>query len=139
MYSLTYTSTASSDLTEDDLKALLNKAKFNNSRKDISGCLIYYNKMFVQILEGEKQIVEDLFSKIKLDPRHKDINVSRLHFTGEKIFSRWSMGYIDHNAMDDKLIKELFKSNLITYSKILNRTSQVSEIFWTKVKDVLSS
>jgi hypothetical protein len=138
MYSLVYTSIPSASLTEVDLKDILKKAQVNNTNKNISGCLIYYNNTFVQILEGKKQAIIDLFSKIELDPRHKRISPSDLYPINEQIFSRWTMGYINTDSIEDELTKELFKSNLITYSNMLNKTSETSKLFWTKVKTILS-
>ena len=48
----------------DELKAILSAARTNNSKKDISGMLVYHAGSFLQVLEGPEDTVTELFGKI---------------------------------------------------------------------------
>ena len=75
MYELVYCSSAKQNLGSEDIPAILKTARDFNSKNNITGCLLYYKHEFIQILEGDQGIIKDLFSRIDMDERHKDITV----------------------------------------------------------------
>lgn len=77
----------------EDLKALLEKCRVNNARRDVTGMLLYQQRSFFQILEGERGTVEALFEKIAADPRHTRVTRVILETIAERAFAGWSMGY----------------------------------------------
>ena len=139
MYKIIYRSTANPNLTSEDISNILNTARDFNKKHRITGCLIYYNHKFIQILEGEKIIVEELFSKIKMDKRHFDVELLVDIFRKERIFTNWSMAYLnlDSEDMNDKE-HQSFKTNLITYSMLTDKSDIVSNIFWNEAKTILT-
>jgi len=90
---LVYLSSCSSPMSEEELEALLRQAKSHNASANVSGILIYNDGNFIQYLEGPEPAVTNLFERIKLDPRHK--NVTRLDFANIKsrVFGDWWMGF----------------------------------------------
>ena len=73
MKAICYISSFSKGLTRhmiDDMILTINR---NNRIRRVTGILIIRNKHFFQILEGHDNIINDLFQKISLDPRHKGI------------------------------------------------------------------
>jgi hypothetical protein len=104
MYYLVYISTATIQFTEQQLKDLLVHCHRSNSQAGITGLLFYCNKKFIQLLEGEKQVVTELFEKIKQDARHRNV-VKLLEGTiANRNFPKWSMGF---KAMDKEAFKAL--------------------------------
>ena len=75
MIQLTYLSTPTRTMSNDDLMDILKKARLNNAGLGISGMLLYTGEVFVQVLEGEENVVDDLVKLIKIDPRHKDFRI----------------------------------------------------------------
>lgn len=55
------------------LKIMLSKYEKKNEKKDITGVLLYSERNFFQVIEGEKNYVEELFGKIEKDERHKNV------------------------------------------------------------------
>jgi len=51
----------SSQLTNMDLDHILASARRRNVAEEITGMLLYYRGEFVQILEGEKKSVENIY------------------------------------------------------------------------------
>jgi len=76
-----------------DLPALLEECRTSNARCDVTGMLLYQNQSFFQVLEGERSVVETLFEKIALDPRHTRVTRVILEPISERAFASWSMGY----------------------------------------------
>ena len=61
-------------LANADLDQRLASARWRNLAQDITGMMIYYRGEFVQILEGSKKSVQNVFEKfICPDPRHTAI------------------------------------------------------------------
>lgn len=73
MYELLYCSSASQDLTPNDITDILEISRKCNSEREITGCLLYYEKQFIQIIEGDKQLIKDLFANIEKDIRHENV------------------------------------------------------------------
>ena len=134
MYELIYCSSSSNDLNSDDLKDILNTARTFNTKNDITGCLLYYKNKFIQILEGEKNIVQELYNNISNDKRH--INTI-LVAEGEKVersFDNWSMAFYE---LSDDDVKDLFVDNFIAFSDIVKKPTFSSIVFWNMAKELL--
>lgn len=96
---------------------LLSKARQNNEQLGVTGLLLYDGVgTFIQALEGDKDKVENLFSHIKKDRRHKRINTLGIREIGERTFGNWCMGF--------RLLNHPEITNLKGYSDFLNASSQ---------------
>lgn len=73
LHRLLYVSTATRPLTAADLNGLVASAEARNARLGVTGLLIYTGKHFMQLLEGERDTVENLFASICSDPRHTHV------------------------------------------------------------------
>lgn len=92
-YQIVYYSEATRNFSEQELIDLLLIANVNNKKSNITGCLIYANGKFIQMLEGEQDLVRALFEKIKSDKRHKNIIVAIEMSVSSKLFPEWGMGF----------------------------------------------
>jgi len=72
-FAICYVSTATEKLNQDALEDLMDRSLQNNLKKDFKGILLYSGGNFLQVLEGEKTPLLQLYSKIEQDPRHKAI------------------------------------------------------------------
>ena len=90
---IVYVSIASKDLNELDLELLLKDIRSKNQEKKITGLLLYNNGSFIQVIEGEKETIQSVFSIIKNDLRHS--NVVKLHEDNieKRAFPDWCMGF----------------------------------------------
>ena len=73
MYRIIYLSSAIDSVDETELENLLVKSRENNKLNEISGILLHIDGDFIQVLEGHKEIVTNLYNKIATDKRHKGI------------------------------------------------------------------
>lgn len=137
MYKLIYKSTASPNLKKEDIVDILKTAREFNGEHEISGCLIYYNGKFLQILEGDKAIVEELYGRIQKDKRHFNVKLTGDGYYNSRIFSNWSMAFVGVGDLNN-IENELFKSNLNFLSLFQNDDDYlISELFWEEVRSIL--
>ena len=94
---LIYISAATVQFTTEDLTTLLQKARANNSKVDVSGMLIYHEGSFFQVLEGPEEEVWNIYDIIGDDPRHDEVKLLLKTKVEERSFADWSMGYVNPN------------------------------------------
>jgi hypothetical protein len=56
-----------------DLAALGKNCAERKSHLGITGMLLHKNGSFLQVIEGSKAVIRDMFARISADPRHIDI------------------------------------------------------------------
>lgn len=94
MQSLLYLSTATPLISTEDILDILKTARAFNKKNNITGLLLYHEGAFLQVIEGEKEVIHKLFyDKICLDNRHKNITKLLDYEIEERSFSDWSMGF----------------------------------------------
>ncbi len=124
-YTLCYVSSAKNSLSHLDLEHLFHVNKRNNTDLNITGILVYNYGNFLQILEGDKQKINMLFSKISQDPRHS--NIIKLIDTPieERIFDGYNSGFViveNSKTLNqlEKYLKWIKEAELKTVDKIIN-------------------
>ncbi|WP_449408326.1 BLUF domain-containing protein [Microbacterium maritypicum] len=93
LLSLVYTSTASHPFRETALEQLLEECRRLNAERDVTGMLLHRSGRFIQVLEGEPEIVRALAERIRNDGRHHDMRVLIEESIDERRFPDWTMGY----------------------------------------------
>ena len=94
-YQLVYSSEAAPGLTDEDIQDILEGSRVDNEERGVTGALIFVDRVFVQVLEGEKDAVEALMAKIERDPRHHDVTVIHEGESGSRIFESWHMAFLN--------------------------------------------
>ena len=61
------------DASDTTLKDIIASSKKNNPEEDITGCLLSGSNSFLQLLEGPEDFVDTLYSKIRKDNRHGNV------------------------------------------------------------------
>jgi blue light- and temperature-responsive anti-repressor len=95
-----YCSTATNTLTRDEIEKLLRVSQRRNERLGVTGMLLCAGRSFLQVIEGEKQKVDQLVSSIEKDHRHRNITVIIREPIAKRAFGDWTMGYADLNKVD---------------------------------------
>lgn len=97
-YQITYRSLARPDIRPGDIDEILRVSKQKNSLRGITGCLVFNQGYFVQILEGPERYVKEVYATIKQDTRHSLVEVLSEGEIPERLFDKWEMAYL--NLMD---------------------------------------
>lgn len=73
------------------LNGILADARRHNAPNDITGALICRADLYLQLLEGPKAAIDDLYGRIARDDRH--LVVRRLVYapTSRRLFAGWAM------------------------------------------------
>lgn len=104
LITLIYGSSAIDSFSEAELIALLEKSRANNQPLGVTGMLVYRDGNFLQVLEGEAEQVDALFTKISRDPRHRGILVFMRRALPQREFSDWSMGFVNLDTVNAEQI-----------------------------------
>jgi len=76
-----------------DIQNILATARDNNQGQGICGMLSYEQSYFLQALEGERAVVNELYLEIAEDPRHDYIEILSYEEIDEPVFGNWQMGF----------------------------------------------
>ncbi|MFT6872866.1 MAG: hypothetical protein ACJAVN_001878 [Roseivirga sp.] len=102
LYELIYRSDAVPNISEKDIENILSTARDFNEANEITGCLLFNNNQFLQLLEGEFDIVMALYDRIKEDPRHQNHMTLQMRETDYRIYPSWTMAF---QSMDKSQVK----------------------------------
>jgi diguanylate cyclase (GGDEF)-like protein/PAS domain S-box-containing protein len=97
LHFLIYVSQATQCLSSDDLNTLQKQAQSSNRSAGISGCLLYQDGYFMQILEGKRDVILALMDRIKADTLHRDVRVVIEGPARSRLFADWGMVLRDLN------------------------------------------
>ncbi len=95
MFYIVYISTAVKLPNHDELTALLQQCRDSNQKLGITGLLLYQQGTFMQMLEGDKEAVIELYHRISRDPRHTAVHTVLEGEIGQRNFADWSMGFVN--------------------------------------------
>lgn len=95
MIQLIYTSVATRPFTSQELRELLRRARETNERLGVSGMLLHVDGSFLQVLEGERDVLMPLYDRIAKGTRHKRVLTLLARDVSERNFPDWSMGFFD--------------------------------------------
>ncbi|OKS86478.1 BLUF domain-containing protein [Mucilaginibacter polytrichastri] len=130
MYFISYSSYASFDLNEDQLKSLLIQSRDRNQHMGITGMLFYFDQKFIQLIEGEEDSVKLLYADICEDERHKHVITLKEGVIENRYFLDWSMGFksISTDEMDNlEGYQNLQTPTGLNFPSILNLMKLVSD------------
>ena len=94
MLQLVYVSHATRGMTDEDLQAILAASRRNNAARNVGGLLLYHERAFMQVLEGESDDVDAVYRKIERDDRHTNARLLYRHEIEERDFPEWNMGFV---------------------------------------------
>ena len=97
MHQIIYLSSSREYLSPEQINELLSKSREKNLKNNITGVLLYFDRDFLQVLEGPKHAIQELFEVIKKDERHTGILTVFNKETTKKHFPEWNMGFASSN------------------------------------------
>lgn len=127
-----YYSISNYEVDHNFINTILDHSKKSNLKKNITGCLLYHNNVFLQLLEGEKTTVENLFEVIKKDSRHKEVTEIFSENVNDRIFPNWSMAYHELDDTNDD-VKKFIKS-IHFFSQNNEKPTKAIDVFWKMAK-----
>ena len=95
---LIYASTATEGVGMTEFKGILKQSQVNNNQRDLTGVLAFNSKVFLQGLEGSREQVNELYSRLLRDTRHHTVAVLEYAEIDEREWAQWSMGFAAQSA-----------------------------------------
>ena len=100
MLQVSYVSQTKEPLSPPALLDLLLQCRRNNAAMGVTGMLLYGDRTFLQVIEGEDAVIDDLVATITRDPRHEEVKLLHRKPIDEREYGKWSMGFERVSADD---------------------------------------
>ena len=136
-YQITYRSLASEGITAEDINDILRKSQSKNAEEEITGCLVFNEGYFVQLLEGEKKAVKERFDVIETDKRHGTVDILSEGESPERQFDDWTMAYLKLPKEPQTKLESQVKSDLKALEEAPENPNFTSKVFWYNVHALL--
>lgn len=110
LYSLIYISVPDAHFQPENLAQIAEEAQTFNRQNDITGLLLYSGTIFLQMLEGDFDRLNDVYARIAKDDRHRDLEVLIGAPASHRLFPNWTMGVLDISKsirIDPKLLRDI--------------------------------
>lgn len=102
---LIYASRSTSPITSQVLDDVLAKSRENNPNAGITGVLcVCDDNVFMQVLEGGRDEVNRLYSRVVHDTRHTDVTLLEYSEITERRFTNWRMGRVDLDRINAGMV-----------------------------------
>jgi len=101
---LLYASRSAEPLTPDVVDGILASSRKVNPAQGITGLLCYSGDIFMQVLEGGRDAVSQLYNTICRDPRHRDVVLLQYEEITERRFAGWTMGQVNLGRVNPSIL-----------------------------------
>jgi hypothetical protein len=99
-----YASRAIAPLGPVILESILTSSRAHNPSHGITGLLCVSGDIFIQVLEGGRDEVCELFNTIVRDPRHEHVRLLAYEEIRQRKFGGWAMGQVDLAKINPSLL-----------------------------------
>ena len=108
-----YASRATQPLSSAVLDSILEQSSRRNPAHGLTGMLCFTDDLFVQVIEGGRDEVCEVFNAIVRDPRHRQVRLLAFEEITERRFGNWTMGQVNiRNVNPSLLLKYSEKAEL---------------------------
>jgi Sensors of blue-light using FAD len=99
-----YASRASAPLSAAAVDSILEQSRRNNPKQGITGLLCVTEDVFIQVLEGGRDEVCELYNTIVRDPRNSQVRILVFEEITERRFGNWTMGQVHIAKVNPSLL-----------------------------------
>ena len=112
---LLYASRATDEIDDALVASILERSHGYNSEHGITGILCTYTEgdVFLQVLEGGRAAVNELYASIVRDPRHRQVTLLDYAEVTERRFASWRMGRVNLNRVNQGSILRFSESPVL--------------------------
>lgn len=101
---LLYASRAKRPPTAEDIEAIVAQARAHNPALGLTGILCWAGDVFLQVIEGGRQPVNQMFRQIAADPRHTEVILLDYEQITERRFAPWTMGQVNLSKVNPSVL-----------------------------------
>ena len=111
---LVYASRSTEPVTTEMLDQILDTSRVNNKASGVTGVLcLCHGNVFLQVLEGGRRQVNELYAKLLSDARHADVLLLDYKEIHERQFANWRMGRVDTEKLNPATILKYSETAVI--------------------------
>jgi diguanylate cyclase (GGDEF)-like protein len=118
LFFLLYISQANTEMDEQSLMQIIKVSRENNQPVGLTGCLLYQDGYFMQLLEGRREDVLKLMERVSLDPRHKNVQIVAQGNEQRRLFVDWSMGFQDMSRIEHEPDFSAWRKRTISFAEL---------------------
>jgi hypothetical protein len=101
---LLYASRAHADNMAGAIESIVAQSRAHNPERGITGILCYGGEIFMQVIEGGRSEVNELYAHIVRDTRHRDVVLLKYEEITERRFAGWTMGHVNLDKINPSLL-----------------------------------
>ena len=101
---LLYVSRTQAEISAAEADAILEQSRTYNRDHGITGVLCWSGRMYLQVIEGGREPVNVLYTKIVRDKRHDAVTLLEYAEIDERRFSNWTMGRVNMARVNPDLL-----------------------------------
>ena len=118
LFFLLYISQVNTEMDEQSLTQIVKASRKNNPPVGLTGCLLYQDGYFMQMLEGRRKGVLELMERVSLDPRHKNVQIVAQGNEQRRLFLDWSMGFKDMSRIEHEPDFSVWRKRTISFPEL---------------------
>ena len=101
---LLYASRATTPTDTSVYDSILEQSRAHNPKLGITGILCFSENLFIQVLEGGRDEVCELYNTIARDDRHRNVRILSFEEIRERRFGGWTMGQVNLAKVNPSLL-----------------------------------
>ena len=101
---LLYASRATQPQNVSVYDSILEQSRAHNPQLGITGILCHSDNVFIQVLEGGRDEVCELYNTIARDRRHQQVRILSFEEIHERRFGAWTMGHVNLAKVNPALL-----------------------------------
>jgi len=105
------------------IDAILVQSRAKNPALGITGILCHGGDVFMQVLEGGREVVNRLYNQIAADPRHRQVTLLHFEEIAERRFSGWTMGQVNLLRVNPSVVLKYSEKPLLDPFCVSGRAS----------------
>jgi FAD-dependent sensor of blue light len=101
---LLYASRSPKAIESEVIESILAQSRKHNPELGITGILCQGGDVYLQVLEGGRRAVNQLYNRIVQDKRHEDVVLLHFEEVTERRFAGWTMGQVNLAKVNASLL-----------------------------------
>jgi len=120
---LLYASRPDPAITAEQMESILLQSRRNNPPLGITGILCHSGESFIQVLEGGRSAVNDMYNRITRDSRHRQVELLHYAEITERMFGNWTMGHVNLAKLNPAMVLKYSETSTLDPHKVSGRVS----------------
>ena len=120
---LLYTSRTAEAISAAHIESIMVQSRRNNPERGITGILCHGGSSFLQVLEGGRGAVNEIYNKICRDDRHQHVEILHYEEITERCFGNWTMGQVNLAKINPSLVLKYSETPTLDPYKVSGKVS----------------